>query len=178
MKKILLSHLLLILILACQAQSYDQKIPYLSKTFSGTTINNVEARTQGGSITVTGGSQPEARVEVYISPNGNKSLSRAEIDQRLKEDYELDISVSGGKLVAISKQRNSTFNWKKALNISYKIYVLQNVSTRLSTSGGSIDLSNLNGSQDFRTRGGSLTVHQLSGKNVGKTSGGRIEVND
>ena len=178
MKKILLSYLLLIFVLACEAQAYDQKTPYLTKTFSSESINNVEAKTQGGSITVTGGSQSGSRVEVYISPNGNKSLSKEEIDSRLKEDYELNISVSGGKLVAISKQKNSTFNWKRALSISYKIYVPQNVSTNLATSGGSIDISNLNGTQDFRTSGGSLKVEKLSGKINGETSGGSISVTD
>jgi hypothetical protein len=176
MKKILLSYMLLILVAVCEAQAYDQKTPYITKSFSES-INNVEARTQGGSITVTGGSSG-SRIEVYISPNGNKSLSKEEIDSRLKEDYELNISVSGGKLVAISKQKNSTFNWKRALSISYKIYVPQNVSTDLNTSGGSIDLTNLNGTQDFRTSGGSLTVKQVSGKIMGQTSGGSITVSD
>ena len=166
--------------LTLAGMSQSGRTPYQTKTFANETIKEVDSRTQGGSIDVAGVSPSEVRVEVYITSNNgrNNDLSKDEIEQRLKEDYDLTISVSGGKLTARSQAKRNFTNWKRALNVSFKIFVPQNVSTDLSTSGGSISLNNLLGTQDFRTSGGSLSVTKVSGKINGQTSGGSIDVSD
>jgi hypothetical protein len=138
------------------------------KILSNESIKDVDARTQGGSIFFFFLSTTDARIEVYITSNNGRenSLSKEEIQKRLSEDYEFSITASGGKLTAISKVKHNDMNWKRALSISYKIFVPQNVSTDLSTSGGSISLLNLSGTQDFRTSGGSLTVDKVSEKSM------------
>lgn len=150
--------------------------PYLTKSFSGASIQNVLARTSGGSITVNGTTGNEARVEVYIKGQNNKTLSKAQIEERLKEDYNFDVSAANGQLSAISSQKNRMFNWKNGLSISFKIYVPKNVSTKLNTSGGSIAMTDLNGVHDFSTSGGSLSLNQLTGNITGHTSGGSITI--
>ncbi|HTQ65366.1 MAG TPA: hypothetical protein VMI12_11235 [Puia sp.] len=174
MKKHLIISLLTIIAFAVKAQ----KIPYMTKSLTNESVKEVEAKTQGGSISVTGVTA-DARVEVYISGNGRLSdLSKEEIQSRLNEYYELSVTVSGGKVSAIAKTKERNMDWKRALNISFKIFVPQAVSTDLATSGGSISLSNLSGTQDFRTSGGSLTVEKVTGKIMGETSGGSIDVSD
>ena len=69
-------------------------------------------------------------------------------------------------------------DWKKALAISYKIYVPKEISTNLTTSGGNITLKDLVGSQHFVTSGGNLEIVRLKGKIYGVTSGGNIFVKD
>jgi hypothetical protein len=160
-------------ILFCTAQKEDQQ-PYLTKLLNTVSIKNVEAASSGGNITVTGVAQSEAKIEVYVSDNNDKNLSRDEIKQRLEELYNLDVSFSGNKLNAIVREKHEIKDWKKALNISFKIFVPQNVSTELSTSGGNIVLSNLSGNQKFSTSGGNLKLDKLSGKLNGRTSGGSI----
>ncbi|HEX4852329.1 MAG TPA: hypothetical protein VFV08_16045, partial [Puia sp.] len=153
--------------------------PYMTKSLSSDAIKEVEAKTQGGNISVSGGSGSDARIEVYVTPNGKEgSLSKDEIKKRLDEDYEMNITASGGKLKAITKAKEKSMNWKRWLNVSYKIYIPQNASTDLSTSGGNISLSNLNGTQDFRTSGGNLEVEKVTGRITGETSGGNIDVSD
>ncbi|MBS1596930.1 MAG: DUF4097 family beta strand repeat protein [Bacteroidetes bacterium] len=176
MKKNLILSLLVFAALATRAQSGT---PYMTKSFAGESVKEVEAKTQGGSISVAGNAG-ETRVEVYVSPNNGRefSVSKDEIQKRLSEDYDLSVTVSGGKISAIAKTKEKNMNWKRALSISFKIFVPQNVSTDLSTSGGSINLSNLSGTQYFRTSGGSLTVERVSGKINGGTSGGSIDVSD
>ncbi|HVZ97470.1 MAG TPA: DUF4097 family beta strand repeat-containing protein [Chitinophagaceae bacterium] len=157
----------------------SQQTIYLTKSLTGEPVNNVEAKTSGGSIDVSGDHAQDARIEVYVSPNrGNRTLSKEEIDARISEDYDFSVDVSGGKLTLIALPRHNFRDWKKALNISFKIFVPQDVSTDLSTSGGSIALSNLSGTEEFRTSGGGLTVEKLSGKINGETSGGSIKVAD
>lgn len=158
------------------AMAQTDKEPYLVKSLSKEAIKEVEAKTSGGSISVTGAS--DARIEVYVSANNDRTLSKEEIKQRLEELYDLNIAVSGNKLTAVAKAKENIRDWKKSLNIGYRIYVPQNVTTNLATSGGSIHLSNLSGSQQFTTSGGSLHVSNVSGKVDGRTSGGSIQLQD
>ena len=177
MKKYFLIVLATLVSLSSMAQSKVDKEPFLTKSLKNESFTNAQVRTSGGSISVTGVEASEARVEVYIYPNNNKNdLSKEEIQQRLNEKYNLDISVVNNKLVAIAKPKDKITDWKKALNIGFKLFVPKNTATDLSTSGGSIHLVNVSGSQDFSTSGGNLDVDNVSGKIKGRTSGGSINV--
>jgi hypothetical protein len=179
MKKYLFLLLIIFQVGFLFAQNKWDKEPYLVKSLSNESIKSIDAKTSGGSIMVTGGSTSDARIEVYVSPsNSNSSITKDELKQRLEELYDLDVSVSKGQLTAVAKSKQQIKDWKKALNIAFKIYVPQNVSTDLKTSGGSISLINLSGKQKFQTSGGSLNVDKLSGEIDGKTSGGSIQVSN
>jgi hypothetical protein len=159
--------------------SLAQDSPYMTKSLSNETVNDVYARTSGGGIAVSGVGVSETRVEVYITANNNRNaLSKDEIKRKLEEDYNLTVSVSGHKVTVVAEPKHSNMNWKQALNISFKIYVPQNVSTDLSTSGGGIDLTNLSGTHNFSTSGGGLELRKLTGTVRGKTSGGGIDLAD
>jgi hypothetical protein len=176
MKPVVLLIILLNLSIFVQAQFNTEKDPYLTQSLKGRSISKVNARTSGGSIAVTGIQSGEPRVEVYVRPSGNTNsrLSKEELRRKVEQDYDLKISVTNQVLNVTAKPK-SNFNWKRQLSISYKIFVPQNVSTALNTSGGSINLSGLTGSQDFTTSGGSLHIDQLKGEVNGKTSGGSIQ---
>jgi DUF4097 and DUF4098 domain-containing protein YvlB len=177
MKNIITLLTLVSFCLAAHAQFDAEKEPYITRSLSNDAIKNVKVRTSGGGITVEGVNASEAKLEVYVRPNGNiGSLSKEEIQKRLDEDYELTITVTGNLLTAIAKQKHNFNNWKKALSISFKVYVPEAVTTDLATSGGSIRLRNLTGNQEFSTSGGSLSMDQLNGNINGKTSGGSITV--
>ena len=159
----------------------NNNVPYLTKPLTNESIKNVEATTSGGSISVTSVSAGQSKVEVFIWPANRKknaSISKEEIQKKLDEDYELTVSVSNNKLSAIAKPKHRNMDWDKGLTISFKIYVTENVSTELTTSGGSIHLTGLSGSQDFTTSGGSLHAEKLKGNIRGRTSGGSIHVKD
>jgi DUF4097 and DUF4098 domain-containing protein YvlB len=176
--KIFFFHLMLTgLTLSTNAQTNRSELPYMSKSFANEAINDVEVKTSGGSISVAGVNTSEARVEVYINPNkSSDDLSKEDIKRRLDEKYDLNVSFSNNKITAIAKPKERNMNWKKALNISFKVFVPKNITSDLTTSGGSISLTNLSGSQDFKTSGGSLHVDNVSGKVDGRTSGGSIHV--
>lgn len=179
MKKFLLLLTFASQMLAAQAQANSETEPYVTKALSADAIQTVEARTQGGSITVKGGYSTDARVEVFVGPNNSSDrLSKEEIEKRLQEDYTLSITVTNHALTAVAKPKHQVFNWKRSLSISFRIYVPVNVSTNVETSGGSISLNNLAGHQKFSTSGGSLHVVQVTGKTTGSTSGGSIYVSD
>jgi hypothetical protein len=163
-----------------KAQTKETEKPWSTRSLSTDAIKQVEVTTSGGSITVSGVNANESRIEVYIQPNNrrnNEVFTKEEIEDRLKA-YELSIAVSGNKVVASATPKENNLDWKKALSISFKVYVPQQVSTVLKTSGGSIHLDNLTGTQEFRTSGGSLHLNQLSGITKGHTSGGSIHVSN
>jgi DUF4097 and DUF4098 domain-containing protein YvlB len=178
MRKMNLLLFLFIPVALLRAQSDKQ--PFLTKSLAGESINSVEAKTTGGNIAVTATSQSESRVEVYISPNNwkNNNLSKEEIQKRLNEDYELSVTVANNQVRAIAKPKDRNMNWKKALNISFHVFVTKNVSSDLTTSGGNIKLSGISGTQDFTTSGGNLDLDNLSGKITGRTSGGNIQLSN
>ncbi len=172
---------LLLLLLASQSlYSIAQKNgdePYMTKSLSDASIKKIEAQTSGGNISVEGISNGDARIEVYIRTNNGNTASKDEIEERLK-NYELTIEASNNKLTAIAKNKDRKWDWKKALSISFKIYSPKSVSSDLSTSGGNIKLSGLEGDQKFRTSGGNLALDNLSGDINGGTSGGNISINN
>jgi len=177
MKKYLLLSFVTLQCALLNAQIKNDQQPFLTKPLKGESVSNVKVETSGGSISVTGVNDAESRIEVYVSPNNSKNkLSDAEIKKRIDEDYELNISVSNNRVTAIARPKDRSMNWKKALNISFKVFVPKNVSTELGTSGGSIHLADIRGTQDFTTSGGSLHVENVSGKILGKTSGGSIHL--
>lgn len=180
MKKYLLYVVFALAALPVCAQFNAEKDPVLSRSLASENVKNVVCETSGGSIAVTGVSASEARIEVYAMPNNyrNNRLSEEEIKAKMEKEYDLTVNVSNNTLTAIAKPKDRKMNWKHALSFSFRIFVPQNVSTRLSTSGGSISLKNLSGDHDFATSGGSLSVEKLEGKIKGRTSGGSISIKD
>lgn len=156
------------------ASAQDNKVPYLTKALGADNVKAVFVNTSGGSISVKGGE--EARIEVYIVGNNNSNLSKEEIAKRLQEDYTLDITVNGGELHATAKQKHNISNWRRSLSIGFKVYVNKATETNLNTSGGSISIANLTGSQNFETSGGSLSISGVNGVIKGETSGGSINI--
>ncbi len=174
---------LTLLLVACQsavalAQSDADRTPYLTKSLSNDAINNVVVSTSAGGIYVTGESGQAPRIEIYIKGNNNHDLTKEEIEKRLKDDYEMTIDVKGHELAATVKSRHNIMNWRESMSISFKIYVPEQASTNLRTSGGGIHLDHLKGTETFQTSGGGLQVDKLSGVVHGKTSGGGIEVSN
>ncbi|MDB5141473.1 MAG: hypothetical protein JWQ66_186 [Mucilaginibacter sp.] len=174
---------LTLFIVACQsmvalAQDNENKTPYLTKSLTRDAISSVMVNTSAGGITVSGQSGQEPRVEVYIRGNNNRELSKEEIKKRLDEDYDLSVTVNGHEVTAIAKNKHNFSNWRNQISISFKIYVPEQVSTDLKTSGGGIRLDHLKGKETFTTSGGGLQIDRLSGMIHGRTSGGGIDVSN
>lgn len=178
MKKTVFAFVLLLVQVAVFAQS-DEAVLMLTKSLSKEEIREIYVRTSGGSISATGGTATDARIEMYVQPNDYRSsMSKDEIKKRLDENYDFDVSASGGKATAVAKPKHSNLSSRQTLSISFRIYVPKEVTSDLSTSGGSIDLKGLSGNQNFSTSGGSLHLDDLSGKINGKTSGGSISISN
>jgi len=178
MKKQVVLFVSILLCISSCASSKNQEntgsAPYMTQAFPASSIKEVEATTSGGSLTLTGDAGSKATVEMYVS---HDNWSADKIKQVLDKNYTIDIKVVSGKLYATAKPKTDFSNWNnQGLSISFKISVPKQVNSDLKTSGGSIQIGNLSGSQTFRTSGGSLSIDNVSGKIDGATSGGSISV--
>lgn len=158
------------------ALAQDNEKLYMTKSLANDAISSVVVTTSAGGIKVSGKSGEAPRIEVYIQGNNGRELSKEEIQKRLDEDYDMNIAVNGHELSATVKTKHRLDNWRDQMSISFKIYVPQQVSTDLRTSGGGIDLDNLKGNETFTTSGGGLAIDKVTGTIRGRTSGGGIQV--
>ena len=178
MKKIAFSLLFTTIFFAVNAQFNSLKDPFIIKTLTNESFEKINAETSHGSISVSAVAAGEARIEVYIRSNGrwDEKLSKEEIQERLDENYSLEVSVSGGVLSAIARQKKNFNIGKRALGISFTIYTPQGVSANLRSSHGNIFLSGVTGSQDVATSHGNLDLEKITGKITGETSHGNISI--
>ena len=176
MKKIIVLLLAVSITSIARAQFDSTSDPILTRSLKSETIKTVIAGTSGGNIIAIGISSGEPKLEVYARRNGKIiESSKADIQKLLDENYELNISVDGGELRVIAKPKYGSFRSNNKLSISFKIFVPQNVSTNLQTSGGDISLSDLTGDERFGTSGGDIKLAGLHGNINGQTSGGDIK---
>jgi hypothetical protein len=175
--KILNSFLLFMLVTFGVLAQKDTNKPYIVKTFAASTIKNLKMNSSGGSLSVVGTKDAEAKLEVYVySNNSDDNLSKEEIEERL-QNYELSVSQDGNTIVAFAKSKMKSWN-KKSLNIAFKAYVPENVTTDIHTSGGSISVKGISGNTVGNTSGGSINVRDCKNKIDLKTSGGSITANE
>ena len=107
MKKYIVVLSLLSVTAITKAQSTFEKEPYLTKSLTKENIQQVNVQTSGGSIAVTGIDAGEARIEMYVTPNGNiTGVSKEELKKRLEENYVVDVNVSGNTLTAKARNKN------------------------------------------------------------------------
>jgi hypothetical protein len=180
LKHIMKKYFLLLLMVApvYLASAQDNKTPYYTRALTNDGIKHVFVNTSGGSISVSGAGDQQPHIDVYVSGNRIGELSKEEIKKRLEENYILDIDIRNGELHATAKPRRN-LNWSnKSLSIGFKVYVNKETATNLNTSGGSIHLDNLTGTQNFETSGGSISVDKVMGAVKGETSGGSISVSN
>lgn len=160
------------------AQKADDT-PYLVKTFSAKDITNLKMNTSGGSLTVIGTTDTQAKIEVYVRSsnwNGSDNLSKEQLEERLK-NYELSITQEGSTIVAFSK--NKTNDWgKKSLSIAFKAFIPEKSSVDVNTSGGSISVKGITENVNGRTSGGSIAVRNCKNNINLRTSGGSISADN
>ena len=148
--------------------------PYLTKQFTLNGSGNLKVETSGASVAVTGASGNEVIVDMYVKLNGREvEMEDAEVEREL-DNYNLDISQSGNTISVIVKKRNN--RGRNKLNISFKVQVPTEMSSKFQSSGGSISVDGLNGEQEIATSGGSIQVVNSSGYVDTHSSGGSLRV--
>ena len=154
-----------------QAQFRDKV--YRTESFSVSGPTELKVRTSGGYISVEGGTDGEITVEMIVKKRG-RTITPSDSDL---EDFDITIDQRGNEVLA-SAERKKSGMWRNrdGISISFKVTTPRDTQTDLSTSGGSLSLSNLEGTQDARTSGGAIRLEDLTGTINARTSGGSINL--
>ncbi|WP_224998947.1 DUF4097 domain-containing protein [Cesiribacter sp. SM1] len=161
---------------SCAATNDFHNEPYWIREFSMNEPGSLEVQTSGGSITVEGHEGDKVRVEMHVKVRGRSIDSTDAKAQDALENYEFNISKSSNTVYAIAKSKGSGWFGNNNTSVSFRVYVPTDMACDLDTSGGSISISGVNGSQKVHTSGGSLNIVNIEGEMEAKTSGGSINI--
>ncbi|WP_339878246.1 hypothetical protein [uncultured Algoriphagus sp.] len=176
MKKLIysLAPLVLLLFSFCIAASAFEADPYLTKKFTLNGSGNLKVETSGSSVAVSGTAGNQVIVDMYVKYEGKEiEIEDAQVENEL-ENYSLDISQSGNTISLIIKKKNNT--GRNKLNLSFKVQVPTEMSSKIQSSGGSIAFDGVKGEQEIATSGGSIQVVNSSGYVNTHSSGGSLRV--
>ncbi|HEY1848858.1 MAG TPA: DUF4097 family beta strand repeat-containing protein [Opitutaceae bacterium] len=134
----------------------------------------LDVTTSGGDIKVESSSDPVVRV---IAKEHIRASSEAEADDLLKK-LDLTIEQSGNEVVAKAEYKNDMgFHWGGTpVQVDFEIRVPASASAELKTSGGDIDVGDIQGTLRAHTSGGSLHLGDIGGAIDASTSGGNISL--
>jgi hypothetical protein len=154
----------------------EQKLPYSEierdysfiQEYSLKSPAAINISTAGGNISMTGTEGEKCEVAFVVNRRGRTYDMTLE---NLKEIAEVEIINTDSELsINIKKiyQRN--------VSVGFIIKAPFETSSDLNTSGGNINIEDLNGSQKINTSGGNLRFRNLTGSVTASTSGGNINV--
>ena len=126
---------------------------------------------EGASIDIQTGASNRARID--IRRNGDS-------EERILRDYDIDVSYEGGRVVLEADRRRMSDGFfglfKKSLHID--VVIPREFDVELKTSGGSIEIAELQGTVEASTSGGSLRFDTIDGEVNARTSGGSITIEE
>lgn len=126
-----------------------------------------------GDVTiVTGGSG--VAIEVVRDARGRRGEARM-------REHKIDFRQSGNDVIIESNDDENNnwsdwFRWSDDYEVQWNIRVPDRYNLELKTSGGSIELDDIEGTVEARTSGGGIKTGKLNGDATLKTSGGGIRV--
>ncbi|MCJ8211251.1 DUF4097 domain-containing protein [Mucilaginibacter sp. RS28] len=148
--------------------------PVILKEIKGEAIKSVSVKTLYGNITVIGTSARPS-IEVYVDAINESTASKEELKQLVKQDYTIDMVVKNHQLMVTASCKLGEANWKKALSISFKIFVPKSVTCDLKSKIGMITLVKLDGNQTFATNG-AIKLDAVNGNVKGQSEGGTVNI--
>ncbi len=161
-KKFLLVFILLIL--GASLLSAEELKLLREKSFSAKDWDNIYVNASGADVKVESWDKQETYVKIY----GNR---------RAEEKLELRIEQAENTVRVIAKKRGSFFNWFGSnISVRIEVKVPKNQNAHIETSGGDINIANINGVYKLDTSGGDITLNNTDGKLKAETSGGDINL--
>ncbi|MBA4057264.1 MAG: hypothetical protein C0490_21300, partial [Marivirga sp.] len=180
--KLIRKSLPVLLVIVCSiAVLANDGDPFLIKNFNVDQPGNLKVKINGGGISVSSRSGNTVRVEMYVRKGSKWITPDDDVAKEIKEDFDIEITKSGNTVSAIVERRGTPDNWfswftNDNISISFTVYVPEKTSCNLNTSGGSIHLSGVTGTQEVRTSGGGLDLDNIRGDMEARTSGGSIRI--
>ena len=150
-----------------------EESPYMTKEFPLDGPGLLKIFTLSGDITVEHVPYSDKiTVELYVD-RGYAFWS----DTKNLDNYRITMRQRGNEVVASVEPKSEDRGiFSDQITFSYKVYVPENVSTQIKTSGGDISITGMKGDHTLKTSGGNINVSDIEGVVKAYTSGGNIEV--
>ena len=166
---------MLVAMLSLHGFAQDGKTPTITKVFELNRPGTLNSKSSGGGIIVKTHNEDKVEVQVFIRKNGKiLSPSDRSVDDILK-DFDLEIEKSGSVIYANAK-RKTKFKLLRNVGIYFTIIVPREMSCNVSSSGGGLKISGVEGTHNFNSSGGSVYLENTSGNTKAKSSGGKVKV--
>jgi len=164
---------MLMALFSCNGFAQENKTPTITKTFDLEQPGTLNAKSSGGGIVVKGNDQKQVIVQAFVRKNG-KILSPSDpLVKEVLEDFDLDIEKNGSAITAnVERKRNFKF-WNN-VGISLTIIVPLEMSCNVSSSGGGLKISNVDGTHDLTSSGGGIQLENVTGTTKAGSSGGGV----
>jgi DUF4097 and DUF4098 domain-containing protein YvlB len=137
----------------------------LDRTFDVPAGGRLSVDVDGGTVTVSG--TDANKVVVRMRAQGSD-------DRLAKLKWSVDRDAQGVTVVSKREPADKWFDWGSNLQMSVTVEVPRAYNVDLRTSGGNLDVKNLNGTAVGRTSGGSIGVESVRGEVRMRTSGGSV----
>lgn len=169
-KKVVLLHCLLLLSCFILNTTIAGPKDTIHKKFDVKPGGKLYLESDKGSVEIKSSSSKTVEVTVYKELRNGDDADLDDFEVHFKQRGN-DVEIFGEML-----RRSSGFwrKWRKRIRIRYVITVPERYDIEAKTSGGSIDIEDLEGDVYCKTSGGSLNFGDIKGQVIGKTSGGSI----
>jgi DUF4097 and DUF4098 domain-containing protein YvlB len=142
----------------------DKKI---EQKYSAEAGGKLQVNSEIGSISIVGTDRNEVAIIVYA--RGNEE----ELDK-----FSVKMDQNGNTINIDGRYSRSHFRWfnNEWIEVAFEIEVPRKFNLDLQTSGGNIEVENLEGDIEGETSGGNLTCEDVSGTVRMETSGGNVDI--
>lgn len=165
---------MLVAMLSCHSFAQDGKTPTITKIFELNEPGTLNSKSSGGGIIVKTHNKDKVEVQVFIRKNGNVLSPSNRLVDEILEDFDLEIEKNGSVIYANAK-RKSRFKLLRNVGIYFTIIVPREMSCNVSSSGGGLKISGVEGTHNFKSSGGSVYLENTAGTTKAHSSGGKVQ---
>lgn len=163
-----------VFVLALSGAAYGDDQNTITKSFKVEPGGKLVVDTDLGSIDVRGGDGKSVEIKV------TREVRRGDEDKVLA-DFKLEFDQRGNDVFVTGDHekhglRRFWDDFGNRLRVVFTITVPRVYNLDLQTSGGGVDVEDIEGRVETRTSGGSLSFDRIKGNVLGKTSGGSIRI--
>jgi DUF4097 and DUF4098 domain-containing protein YvlB len=160
-------------LLSCNGFPQENRTPTLVKTFDLNQSGILNARSSGGGIIVKSHDRKKVVVDVFIRKNGKLLSPSDPAVTDVLELYNLEIE-KNGTVITANVQRKVRINPWNNTGISLTITVPRQMSCNVSSSGGGLRISGVEGTHSFSSSGGGIHLDDITGTTQAGSSGGGV----
>lgn len=144
----------------------DKKVDLvLDKTFQTEEGKILNVGIKAGDVKLNSWDKKEVQVKIFAN-------------SKAKEKYEFEVNKDNDEINVRVNGKGSFLNWMSNTIIDVEVNLPQKMNANISTSGGDISVTNLEGTINLSTSGGDIRLLNIKGSGSLSTSGGDIKINE